>query len=84
MKKIEHQNLTKNVRKIIPDCRWWVNSLFGIKLCAHVDAGVEIVVDVYNSGRDVLQQEVGLDNGKFKMNYSETLSYFHMILFICP
>ena len=79
------------MRKFIPDCRWWVNSLFGIKLCAHVDAGVEIVVDVYNAGRDVLQQEVGLDNGKFELNYlikviprltGEPLFYTHIILII--
>ncbi len=40
---------------LLPDCCRWVDRFRCLELCSHVDAGVNVVVDVNHAAGDVLQ-----------------------------
>ncbi len=46
---------------LLPDCCRRVDRFRCLELCSHVDAGVNVVVDVDHAAGDVLQQEVVLN-----------------------
>ena len=65
---------------LLPDCCRWVDRFRCLELCSHVDAGVNVVVDVDHAAGDVLQQEVVLNKEtvQFKSCLDHNFIQFHL------